>query len=168
MAKSDRYHKTFPVTWEQLHRDAKALSWRLLERGKFTKIVAVTRGGLIPAGIIARELNIRHIDTACIMLYNYREEGDQETVLKSADPSFNTEETLVIDDLVDTGHTARILRDMLPSCTPSLRAFLWWTASLPSSARTPGCSSPGIPKCSTPSPSSTFRTVSDAPFLIHP
>ena len=64
MAKSDRYHKTFPVTWEQLHRDAKALSWRLLERGKFTKIVAVTRGGLIPAGIIARELNIRHIDTA--------------------------------------------------------------------------------------------------------
>lgn len=114
MAKSDRYHKTFPVTWEQLHRDAKALSWRLLERGKFTKIVAVTRGGLIPAGIIARELNIRHIDTACIMLYNYREEGDQETVLKSADPSFNTEETLVIDDLVDTGHTAKILRDMLP------------------------------------------------------
>ena len=114
MAKSDRYHKTFPVTWEQLHRDAKALSWRLLERGKFTKIVAVTRGGLIPAGIIARELNIRHIDTACIMLYNYREEGDQETMLKSADPSFNSEETLVIDDLVDTGHTAKILRDMLP------------------------------------------------------
>ena len=90
MAKADRYRKTFPVTWEQLHRDAKALSWRLLERGKFTRIVAVTRGGLIPAGIIARELNIRHIDTACIMLYNYREEVDQETVLKSADPSFNT------------------------------------------------------------------------------
>ena len=114
MAKADRYHKTFPVTWEQLHRDAKALSWRLLERGKFTRIVAVTRGGLIPAGIIARELNIRHIDTACIMLYNYREEGDKETVLKGADPSFNAEDTLVIDDLVDTGHTAKILREMLP------------------------------------------------------
>ncbi|HJD98289.1 xanthine phosphoribosyltransferase [Mailhella massiliensis] len=114
MPKADRYHKTFPVTWEQLHRDAKALAWRLLERGSFTKIVAVTRGGLIPAGIIARELNIRHIDTACIMLYNYREEGDAETVLKNADPSFNTPDTLIIDDLVDTGHTAQILRAALP------------------------------------------------------
>ena len=114
MAIADRYHKTFPVTWEQLHRDAKALAWRLLERGVFTRIVAVTRGGLIPAGIIARELNIRHIDTACNMLYNYREEGDAETVLKNADPSFNEPDTLVIDDLVDTGHTAQILRAALP------------------------------------------------------
>ena len=128
--------------------------------------MAVTRGGLIPAGIIARELNIRHIDTACIMLYNYREEGDQETVLKSADPSFNSEETLVIDDLVDTGHTAKILRDMLPKAHfATLYAkpagIPSWTASSPSSVRTPGCCSPGIPKCSTPSPSLISRKATE-------
>ena len=114
MSKAERYHKTFPVTWEQLHRDARVLAWRLLERGNFHKIVAVTRGGLIPAGIIARELNIRNIDTACIMLYNYQEEGDKETIIKKAGEEYNTPDTLVIDDLVDTGHTAQILHTLMP------------------------------------------------------
>ena len=30
MGKADRYQKLYPVTWDQLHRDAKALAWRLL------------------------------------------------------------------------------------------------------------------------------------------
>mgnify|MGYP003314704559 CR=1 FL=1 len=43
----------FPVSWEQLHRDAKALAWRLSEKGPWEKIVAITRGGLVPAAIVA-------------------------------------------------------------------------------------------------------------------
>ena len=46
----------YTVTWDQLHRDARALAWRLIEKGPFAGIVAITRGGLIPAAIIAREL----------------------------------------------------------------------------------------------------------------
>ena len=49
--------KAFPVSWDQLHRDAKALAWRLHALGPWAGIVAITRGGLIPAAIIARELN---------------------------------------------------------------------------------------------------------------
>ena len=45
----------YTVTWDQLHRDARALAWRLIEKGPFAGIVAVTRGGLIPAAIVARE-----------------------------------------------------------------------------------------------------------------
>ena len=46
----------YAVTWDQLHRDARALAWRLMDKGPFAGIVAITRGGLIPAAIIAREL----------------------------------------------------------------------------------------------------------------
>ena len=59
MGKADRYQKLYPVTWDQLHRDAKALAWRLLEQGPFKGIIGVARGGLVPAAIVARELNIR-------------------------------------------------------------------------------------------------------------
>ena len=74
MGFSERYRKTFPITWDQLHRDAKALAWRLIEQGKFQSIVAITRGGLVPAAIIARELNIRMIDTVCVVSYDWQEQ----------------------------------------------------------------------------------------------
>ena len=63
------YTKEFPVSWDELHRHARALAWRLLDAGPFTGIVAVTRGGLVPASIVARELNIRLIDTIGIASY---------------------------------------------------------------------------------------------------
>lgn len=69
MGKADRYQKLYPVTWDQLHRDAKALAWRLLEQGPFKGIIGVARGGLVPAAIVARELNIRLVDTLCICTY---------------------------------------------------------------------------------------------------
>src|SRR5689334_14248885 len=53
--------KAFPVSWDQFHRDARALAWRLAAAGPFTSIVAITRGGLVPAAIVARELNVRLI-----------------------------------------------------------------------------------------------------------
>ena len=56
----------YPVSWEQLHRDAKALAWRLSEQGPWTQIVAITRGGLVPAAIVARELELRLVDTVCV------------------------------------------------------------------------------------------------------
>ena len=60
------YEKNFPVTWEELHRNAKALAWRLNAHGPFKGVIAITRGGMVPAAIVARELEIRLIDTICI------------------------------------------------------------------------------------------------------
>lgn len=112
MGTADRYQKLFPVTWDQLHRDAKALAWRLLEHGPFTSIVGITRGGLVPAAIIARELNIRLVDTVCIATYAHRDQNVNEQVLKGITGS--GEGMLIVDDLVDTGNTAKIVRAMLP------------------------------------------------------
>ena len=110
-ATTERYTKTFPISWEQLHRDSRALAWRLVDLEKWQGIVAITRGGMVPASIIARELEIRHVDTVCVSSYDVREQG-KITVLKSV--NMDGKDWLLIDDLVDTGQTARIVRDMLP------------------------------------------------------
>jgi xanthine phosphoribosyltransferase len=110
-ASEDRYSKTYPISWEQLHRDSRALAWRLVDMQPWTGIVAVTRGGLVPASIIARELEIRLVDTVCISSYDYQQQGET-TILKS--PNVESGGLLLIDDLVDTGQTAKIVRDLLP------------------------------------------------------
>jgi xanthine phosphoribosyltransferase len=115
---TDPQQKAFPVSWDQFHRDARALAWRLAGAGPFDAIVTITRGGLVPAAIVARELGTRVIETVCIASYHdYKTQGGLQVlkpiapaVVKSADGSG----ILVVDDLVDTGATAKIVRDMLP------------------------------------------------------
>jgi xanthine phosphoribosyltransferase len=112
----ERYQKAFPVSWDQFHRDARALAWRLSGEGPFTSVVAVTRGGLVPAAIVARELGVRVIETICVASYDYGKQGELQ-VLKSVDPALVSDEgakVLIVDDLVDTGKTAAIVRGILP------------------------------------------------------
>jgi len=106
------YTKTYPISWEQLHRDSKALAWRLLDMDFFEGIIAVTRGGLVPAAIIARELDIRLVDTVCIASYSWQDRQGEIEVLKPV--ASDGEGWLIVDDLVDTGNTARSVREMLP------------------------------------------------------
>jgi len=112
--------KAFPVSWDQFHRDARALAWRLAEAGPFKALVCITRGGLVPAAIVARELELRLIETVCIASYHdYTSQGEL-TVLKGITEAVMSigeggKGVLVIDDLVDTGKTARVVRDMLPN-----------------------------------------------------
>src|SRR5262249_35566298 len=91
----------------------KALAWRLMELGPWKKVVAITRGGLVPAAIIARELDVRLIDTVCIAGYDHQDQGTAR-VLKAAEGNGDGTGVLVIDDLVDTGATARVVRELLP------------------------------------------------------
>ena len=110
-ATTERYTKTFPISWEQLHRDSKALAWRLVDMQAWKGIVTITRGGLVPASIIARELEIRLVDTVCVSSYDGRDQGSS-SILKSVD--IDSEDWLLVDDLVDTGQTARLVREMMP------------------------------------------------------
>jgi len=105
------HRKTFPVTWDELDRHSRALAWRLADLGPWKGIIAVTRGGLVPAAVVARELDVRLVDTICVASYVDRDRGSVK-VLKGV-PG-NGSGYLIIDDLVDTGDTARIVRDMLP------------------------------------------------------
>jgi len=112
--------KAFPVSWDQFHRDARALAWRLNGAGPFAAIVCVTRGGLVPAAIVARELGIRLIETVCVSSYDHIRQGELK-VLKGVASELvqgsggGGKGVLIVDDLVDTGKTARVVRDLLPN-----------------------------------------------------
>ncbi|TFF19849.1 xanthine phosphoribosyltransferase [Jiella endophytica] len=110
--------KSFPVSWDQFHRDARALAWRLAGiRPEWRAIVCITRGGLVPAAVISRELGIRLIETVCIASYHeYVEQGELK-VLKEISQELledGGEGILIVDDLTDTGKTAGVVRAMLP------------------------------------------------------
>jgi xanthine phosphoribosyltransferase len=107
-----RYQRTYPISWDQLHRDAKALAWRLLDKDFFKGIIAVTRGGLVPAAIIARELDIRLVDTICVSSYDWKNQKGEVKLLKGIEG--DGEGWLIIDDLVDTGRTGKLIREQLP------------------------------------------------------
>lgn len=110
--------KAFPVSWDQFHRDARALAWRLAsENKKWRGIACITRGGLVPTAIIARELDLRLIDTVCIASYHDYDTQGQLSIIKELSPLLAENEgdgVLIVDDLTDTGQTAAIVRAMIP------------------------------------------------------
>jgi xanthine phosphoribosyltransferase len=114
---SDTPARRFPVSWDQFHRDCRALAWRLSGLGPFTAMVTITRGGLVPAAIVARELSIRIIETVSIVSYANEDQRGEARIVKGLAAAITAGEgagILVIDDLVDTGQTARVMRGLLP------------------------------------------------------
>ena len=113
----EKWQKSYPVSWDQFHRDSRALAWRLSAAGPFHAVVAVTRGGLVPAAIVARELGIRVVETVSVASYDYDKQGEV-SVLKGVAAEFKSKDqgagVLIVDDLVDTGATAKVVREMLP------------------------------------------------------
>ncbi|OQW50936.1 xanthine phosphoribosyltransferase [Candidatus Raskinella chloraquaticus] len=113
-------NKAFPVSWDQFHRDSRALAWRLSGVGSWEAIVCVTRGGLVPAAIIARELDIRVIETISVASYHDSNKQGELKVLKGVAPHIieigkgGGGSVLIVDDLVDTGKTAQVVRALLP------------------------------------------------------
>ncbi len=113
----EKWQKSFPVSWDQFHRDARALAWRLSGAGPFKTVVGITRGGLVPAAVVARELGIRVIETVSIASYDYDKQGQSE-ILKVIAPNIIGADqgagVVVVDDLVDTGATLKVVRQMMP------------------------------------------------------
>ncbi len=101
------------VTWDQLHRDARLLAETLMPRGPWKGIVAITRGGLIPAAIIARELDCRLVETISVVTYD-EEQASAPRIVKHPSAAGQGEGYLIIDDLVDSGVTAQLVRRALP------------------------------------------------------
>lgn len=110
------HEKGFHVSWDQIHRDARALAWRLDGRGPeadgaWRAVVAITRGGLVPAMIVARELGIRVIDTISVRSYDLERKQGEARITKPAQADLMGDGTgiLIVDDLVDSGKTLELV-----------------------------------------------------------
>jgi xanthine phosphoribosyltransferase len=117
MSNQSRYADEVVISWPELHRDARYLAEMLHGLGQWRGIIAITRGGLVPAALLARELEIRLIDTICVSSYSGDAGGaaqnqGQLEILKRC-PG-DGEGFLLVDDLVDTGRTAAFVRKLLP------------------------------------------------------
>ena len=118
---SDRlpHEKGFHVSWDQIHRDSRALAWRLdgkgPDNGAWRAVVAITRGGMAPAMIVSRELDIRTVDTISVKSYDNQSQADAK-VLKAPNAEMMGDGTgiLIVDDLVATGKTLELVRRMYP------------------------------------------------------
>lgn len=120
MAERLPHEKGFHVSWDQLHRDARALAWRLdgkgPEAGAWRAIVGITRGGMVPAAIVARELNIRVIDTISVKGYDHQAQSEPKVIKSPQDALMGDGDgILIIDDLVDSGKTLELVRALYPS-----------------------------------------------------
>lgn len=102
------------VSWDEFHRVTRELAGRQLPAEQWRGIIAVSRGGLVPAAIIARELNIRVVDAVSLSSYDHQAQREQVTLLKDINATTDGDGFLVIDDLVDTGKTLQFLRQRLP------------------------------------------------------
>ena len=114
------HEKGFHVSWDQIHRDARALAWRLdgkgPDGGAWRAVVGIARGGLVPAMIVSRELDIRVVDTISVISYSHQSQAADAIVTKSPQAELMGDGTgiLVVDDLVDSGKTLELVRRLYP------------------------------------------------------
>lgn len=114
---SGAFKRTIPVSWEELHRVARALAHELGAIGPWKGIVAIARGGMVPAAIVARELGIRAVEVVASASYENRRRGPI-AILSDVGALKQTcgdgSGWLVIDDIADTGNTMQAVRRILP------------------------------------------------------
>lgn len=100
------------LTWDDIHRDSRLLASMVRAKAPFKGILAVARGGLVPAALLAHELACPMVDTVCVSSYCDRLQGEMRML--KAPPDHAGKDWLVIDDLVDSGTTFQAIRALMP------------------------------------------------------
>lgn len=100
------------ISFDTYAKDAIKLADMIKKTGRtFRSIIVITRGGLFPATILSAQLNIKKIDTYCLASYANKIGGEIQELKK---PVIDTEDALFVDDLSDSGNTARYVKSVFP------------------------------------------------------
>ena len=93
------------VDWPKLEGLVKQLAEQV--RGEHDVMLCITRGGLVPAGMLAYLLGIRNILVAAVAFYDQNGQvADQPVFLQfPADPLLHGKRVLIVDEVWDTGTT---------------------------------------------------------------
>jgi len=102
------------LTWDDVDRLVDVLVGQLRDAGEFDAVVMITRGGIIPGGLVCEALNIRWVLTAAVHF-----PGGIGTKPLAAWPEFLQfpddqllagRQTLVVDDVWGSGRTITAVR----------------------------------------------------------
>ena len=108
-------NKKYIVTWDMIQIYTRKLAKKLLsQKLRWKRIFAISRGGLVPSAILSRELNIKYIDTICISSYSHSYHKKNLKILKNVRKKKSEKNILIVDDLADTGRTAKTIKKMYP------------------------------------------------------
>ncbi len=110
--------KKLILTWDVLQRDVKVLAGELSSQQDWKGIVAIARGGLVPASLLAYELDIRTVEVISLASYGDDHQQTELQLLKGPSEVLGDGAGwLIIDDLVDTGETIQLVRELLPQAS---------------------------------------------------
>lgn len=110
-------NKYLYISWNEFHNDTKSLANKLKKDCDLSKVkglIAISRGGLLPAGIISYELDIRIVESVTVITYDGEEQRDSKDSKIISSLKSDGEGYIVIDDLADSGNTIDILRKKIP------------------------------------------------------
>jgi xanthine phosphoribosyltransferase len=103
------------VSWQEIHLDIRLLVELIPPDIDWKGMVAVSRGGLVPAALLAREIDLRLVDTLCIQSYEGRDQTSMEILKQPSEAVVDAGQGwLLIDDIADTGDTLKAARKILP------------------------------------------------------
>lgn len=105
------------ISWREIHRVLYNLSQRIIReygRDYFDIIIAVAKGGLIPARILSDLIDIEEIGIIGVKFYKGVSESMAKPVLTHPlTTSVSGKSALIVDDVVDSGRTLQLVIDEL-------------------------------------------------------
>ncbi len=103
------------VSWDEIVAACRRLADAARATGPFRGIVAIARGGLIPAALLARLLDVRLVDVLSISSHDGRVRGPARLLKSPRMAALDRGQGwLVVDDIADSGATCALARTILP------------------------------------------------------
>ena len=121
------------LTWEDFGSGSRELARQVADSGYEPAIViAVARGGLIPAGALAYALGLKLADAINVEFYTDVHETLADPILLAPmldTDSIRGQKLLVVDDVADTGRTLNLVLDLLRGLGAEARSAVLYAKS---------------------------------------
>lgn len=117
----------FQITWDEVIEICKDLAGQIkINGGSYEGILAIARGGMIPAVILAGMLGIRTVKSYQVKRYNNK----IPNVATGEEPLSLKGRWLIVDDIVSSGETLNFVSRLYPNTDVAVLMYYKWVATL--------------------------------------